>query len=177
MKMIIEKILKRKFEYEKNFLLKYSEEMPSEYKKFLATYYPQAVVRKKYLEQIGVCFGKGSFANMGFVKIPNTKSEQTVIIGNNVSIGQNCVCICEATANNGKEINTYSYVIKKAVKRGNIIIEDDVWIGANVTILPGIVIGKCSIIGAGSVVTKNVDPYGVYAGVPAKKVKDIRDEC
>ena len=37
-------------------------------------------------------------------------------------------------------------------------------------------IGKCAVVGAGSVVIENLEPYGVYAGVPAKKIKDIRTE-
>lgn len=51
------------------------------------------------------------------------------------------------------------------------IIEDDVWLGRNAVIMPGIVIGKSSIIGAGAVVTKDVAPYSVMGGVPAKLIK------
>jgi chloramphenicol O-acetyltransferase type B len=51
-------------------------------------------------------------------------------------------------------------------------IEDDVWIGYGCTILSGITIGTGSIIAAGSIVTKNVKPYSIYAGVPARKIKD-----
>lgn len=52
------------------------------------------------------------------------------------------------------------------------IIEDDVWVGYNTTIMSGIRIGTGSIIAAGSVVTKDVDAYSIYGGVPAKKLKD-----
>ena len=52
-----------------------------------------------------------------------------------------------------------------------IIFEDDVWIGANAIILSGVTIGEGAIIGAGSVVTKNVEPYTIFAGNPAKKIK------
>ena len=52
-------------------------------------------------------------------------------------------------------------------------VEDDVSIGANATILPGIRIGAGSLIGAGSVVTKNVEPHSVVAGNPAVRVKDV----
>jgi acetyltransferase-like isoleucine patch superfamily enzyme len=55
----------------------------------------------------------------------------------------------------------------------SIIIGDRVWIGANVTILPGVTIGDNAIIGAGAVVTKNVPAYAVAVGVPAKVVKNI----
>ena len=48
---------------------------------------------------------------------------------------------------------------------------DDVWIGARVIILPGVTIGKGSIIAAGAVVTKNVPEYAVVGGVPAKVIK------
>lgn len=52
------------------------------------------------------------------------------------------------------------------------VIEDDVWLGANVTVLQGVTIGQGAVIGAGSVVTKDVEPYTVCVGVPARKLKD-----
>ena len=55
-------------------------------------------------------------------------------------------------------------------------IKDDVWIGAGVIILSGVTIGECSVIGAGAVVTKDVEPYTVVAGVPARKIRDINIE-
>ncbi len=55
------------------------------------------------------------------------------------------------------------------------IIEDDVWVGYNTTILSGVTIRTGSIIAAGSVVTKDVEAYSIYAGVPAKKVKNRFD--
>lgn len=54
----------------------------------------------------------------------------------------------------------------------NIIIEDDVWIGLGSIILSGIKIGTGSIIAAGSVVTKDVEPYSIYGGNPAKKIRN-----
>ena len=52
-----------------------------------------------------------------------------------------------------------------------IVIEDKVWIGINSTILPGVKIGYGAIVGAGSVVTKDVPPYTVAGGIPAKPIK------
>lgn len=175
-KKIYRYLLNRKLKKEKIFLRDNIDIMPNSYKKFLATYYPDANIRKLYLQDMGVVFGEHSFANIGFVKIPNTRSEHKVFIGRNVSVAPNVMCICEASANNGKEINQYPYVAGQAACAGNIHIEEDVWIGANVTILPGITIKKCAVVGAGSVVTKDLEAYGVYAGVPAKKIRDIRDE-
>ena len=52
-----------------------------------------------------------------------------------------------------------------------VVIEDDVWTGANVTILKGVTIGRGSFVAAGAVVTKSCPPYSIIAGVPAKVVK------
>lgn len=53
------------------------------------------------------------------------------------------------------------------------LIKDGCWVGANVTIIPGVTIGEGCIIAAGAVVTKNCEPDGLYAGVPAKRIKDL----
>lgn len=55
--------------------------------------------------------------------------------------------------------------------RTGIIIEDDVWIGANSVILPGVTIKKGAVVGAGSVVTKDVPSYAVVCGNPARVIK------
>ena len=49
-----------------------------------------------------------------------------------------------------------------------VVIEDDVWIGTRVIILPGVIVGKGAIVAAGAVLTKNVPPYAIVGGVPAK---------
>ena len=60
----------------------------------------------------------------------------------------------------------------------DVTIEDHAWIGVRAIILPGITIGKGSVVGAGSVVTKSVEDYTIVAGMPAKKIgnriKDLR---
>ena len=56
----------------------------------------------------------------------------------------------------------------------DIVIGDDVWIGYGVHIMPGIKVGDGCVIGAGAVVTRDCEPYGVYVGVPAKKIKTRR---
>ena len=54
--------------------------------------------------------------------------------------------------------------------KGGIVIGDDVWLGANVVVLDGAVIGQGCVVAAGSVVRGELEPYSVYAGVPAKRV-------
>jgi acetyltransferase-like isoleucine patch superfamily enzyme len=53
-----------------------------------------------------------------------------------------------------------------------VIVEDNVWIGRNVVVMPGCVIGTGSIVGAGAIVTKNIPPFSIAVGVPAKVIKN-----
>ncbi len=62
-------------------------------------------------------------------------------------------------------------VNKKLGDDTDIVIEDDVWLGVNSIILSGVVIKKGAIVGAGSVVTKSVEPYSIVAGNPAQLIK------
>ncbi len=61
--------------------------------------------------------------------------------------------------------------IEQPVMKKKIVVEDNVWIGANAVITQGVRIGTGSIIGAGAVVTKDVEPYSVMGGVPARLIK------
>ena len=54
----------------------------------------------------------------------------------------------------------------------DVVIEKDVWIGANVTILKGVTVAKGCVIGAGTVLTKSTHPYGIYVGVPGRRVSE-----
>lgn len=156
-------------------LLEMVDEAPAYCRKFLASYYPEAHVRREYLKSLGVIFADDtSFANMGFSITPNSPSDVHVHIGSNVSIAPNVTCICDSCANNGVRINEFSYVVDKLTKKGDICLEDESWIGANVTILPGVTVGECAVIGAGCVLAQDADPYGIYAGVPGKKIGDVR---
>ncbi len=59
----------------------------------------------------------------------------------------------------------------EALSKGDIIVEDDVWIGQGATIMSGVHIGQGAVIGAGSIVNKDIEAYSVVAGVPAKLIK------
>jgi len=61
---------------------------------------------------------------------------------------------------------------EQPLRFAEVILEDDVWIGANATILPGVRIGKGAVVGAGAVAAKDVPPGAVVLGVPARRVRD-----
>lgn len=68
------------------------------------------------------------------------------------------------------------YDEKEALSKGDIVVDDDVWIAQNAVILSGVHIGQGAVIAAGAVVSKDVPPYAIVGGVPAKLVKYRFDE-
>lgn len=99
-----------------------------------------------------------------------------VEIGDFCSIGTNVLFVLKAE-HHINNISTYPFKVKilgekyEAFSKGDIILGDDVWVGANVTILSGVNIGQGAIIAAGSVVVNDVPPYAIVGGVPAKVIK------
>lgn len=53
---------------------------------------------------------------------------------------------------------------------GDIIVKDDAYIGANVTIMPGVTIGEGAVVGANALINKDLEPWGIYVGTPCKKI-------
>lgn len=88
-------------------------------------------------------------------------------IGNYVRIAAHCVLI----PSNHVFSDVSQPICQQGLQNKGIVVEDDVWIGCGVRILDGVVIAKGCVIGAGSVVTNSTEPYGVYVGIPAKKIK------
>lgn len=93
----------------------------------------------------------------------NCRIGSGTIIGNHVMMAPDVIIVSE---NHKYTKETFEGRIRKPVA-----IDDNVWIGYRVIILPGVRIGKNAIIGAGAVVTKDVPPYAIVGGVPAKVIK------
>jgi len=93
---------------------------------------------------------------------------QSAIIGNYVLIAQRVAILAVTHKFDSLEVP----IIKQGSTKANpVIIEDDVWIGRNVVVMPGLRLGKGSIIGAGAIVTKDVPKYAIVGGVPAKIIR------
>lgn len=90
-----------------------------------------------------------------------------------ITIGDDCLIASKCTFNDtGHEHDRALKVNEQPVTQGEIIIHDDVWIGTNSVILRGVTIGKGAVIGAGSVVNKSIPEYQVWAGVPARFIRN-----
>ena len=92
-----------------------------------------------------------------------------VTIGSHVNLAQGIT----VTALNHNFSNTSRRIDQQGVSTQVVTIADDVWIGANAVILPGVTIGKHSVVAAGAVVTRDVPPNSIVAGVPAKIIKEL----
>ena len=135
-------------------------------KKYNARIEPGSIIRD--LVEIGdnCIIMMGAVLNIGAVIGEKTMIDMNVVVGGRVVVGKNCHIGAGAVL---------AGVIEPP-SADPVIIEDDVLIGANAVVLEGIRVGKGAVIAAGSVVVKDVEPYSVVAGVPAKLLKKVDEK-
>ena len=92
-----------------------------------------------------------------------------VTIGSHVNLAQGIT----VTALNHNFEDSDKLIDEQGVSTTPVTIGDDIWIGANAVVLPGVTIGAHSVVAAGAVVTKDIPPHSLVAGVPAKIIKQI----
>ena len=140
------------------------------------TFIPSNTLRVCYLKYVlGHKIGKNNFVHLGCNFYGNVKIGDncvigrkvvfkggTIIVGNNVSITAECYLQTGSHFLDDENFKSFET---------EIYIRDRVWIGLRSIILPGITLGEGSVLGAGSVLTKNIPDFQVFAGVPAKYIK------
>ncbi len=147
----------------------------------------------------GIRIGKNVYIEGGNknIRIGNNVviGKSTVLIGEheNLTIGNNSSLNAECYVGSGGEVRIGNYVMiagrcniitsmhgysdwtkpmcRQTDRCGTVIIEDDVWLGTGVTVLPNVTIGRGAIVGAHAVVTKDVEPFAIVGGVPAAFIK------
>ncbi len=120
-----------------------------------------------------------NFENYNAAYFPSAMSEQ-LTIGKYCSIAHG-VLFMSSVVNHHMDGSTFPFAVLWGAEKtgydyyfpqkGNTLIGNDVWIGCEAAIMPGVTIGDGAIIGARSVVTKDVEPYTIVAGNPAKKIR------
>lgn len=127
---------------------------------------PGAVIRD--LVEIGdnCVIMMGAVLNIGAVIGKKTMIDMNVVVGGRAVVGDNCH-IGAGTVLAG---------VIEPPSADPVVIEDDVLLGANVVVLEGVKVGKGAVVAAGSVVVRNVEPYTVVAGVPAKVIKKVDEK-
>lgn len=134
----------------------------------------------------GLSVGDGVFIGRG--TILSCKGGR-IEIGDNANVSANCMLLSEtrlsigrnvliagmtyvvAGGNHGIERTDVPIISQPCESRGGVIIGDNCWLGANVTVLDGVTIGRDAVIGAGAVVTESVPEYAIAAGVPARVIR------
>lgn len=136
--------------------------------KLTAKYFPLNRIRVFALRRAGYSVGESVYVGeeLHITDILETR-ECMLSIGDRVAIAQRVTIILASDPN-------WSRLAEKIPPvRGTVQIENDAWIGAGAIILPNVVIGEGAIVGAGSVVTKNVEPWTIVAGCPAKFIREV----
>jgi len=144
---------------------------------------PSHHIRRFFYRIAGIKIGKGSTIHMGavFYNPKKIKIGKDTIIGENavldgravLSIGDHVDIATEVMIYNAQhDINDEKF---KAIQE-DVIIEDYVFIGPRAIILPGVTIGKGAVVGAGAVVTKDVTPFKLVGGVPAKEIGERKNK-
>lgn len=154
--------------------------------KNIRTAYLRKIVYRKYKIGEGLFIGRRTRIwarekveiGKNFYMGKDSLIECDVVIGDNVMWGSK-VAVIGRYDHNYQQVGTPTRLAMQIVdanynwKGLGIIttIENDVWVGYGSTILGGVKIGEGSVIGAGSLVTKDVEPYSIYAGIPAKRMR------
>ena len=136
---------------------------------FFARHLFPAAVRMPFYKAMGMHIGKGTKI-AATVDIDGSAPE-LITIGNNVWITRGVMLLCHQ-----RDLSYYEVgkpVMDCPLRYAPIVIGDGAHIGIGSIIMPGVTIGEGAVIGAGAVVTKDVPPYSVAVGVPAKVVRNL----
>ncbi|MBK9099813.1 MAG: 2,3,4,5-tetrahydropyridine-2,6-dicarboxylate N-acetyltransferase [bacterium] len=162
------------YEQNKNFITKYKVEIDrrnsaipmADLTKYNCRIEPGAIIRD--MVEIGdhCVIMMGAVLNIGAVIGERTMIDMNVVVGGRAIVGKNCH-IGAGTVLAG---------VIEPPSADPVIIEDDVLIGANAVVLEGVKVGKGAVVAAGSIVVKDVEPFTVVAGVPAKLLKKVDDK-
>lgn len=153
------------------------------YKRFLKSYrnlnkHNQTIL-KNYCDVSKIIVGKNTYGEINVIDWSSYDSK--LYIGSYCSIAPGVQFILGGE-HQTKSISTFPFKVKsfgylkEALSKGDIKIYDDVWIGLNAIICSGVTIGQGAVIAAGSVVTKNIEPYSIVGGNPAHFIKWRFDE-
>jgi acetyltransferase-like isoleucine patch superfamily enzyme len=144
--------------------------LPRKLLRWLGAHHPDNRTRKLFFRMTGVHIGEDTNITPGLVV--NDGYSGLCRIGNRVSIATNVTLVVDSNPNNSR-LGDEPYVKEHLVKQGPVVIEDDAWLGTNAVVLPGVRVGRGAVVGAGAVVTRDVAPFTVVAGVPARPIRSL----
>jgi len=124
-----------------------------------------------------ISVGKFTYGQINMPPVSTSEAHSHVRIGNFDSINSSALFL-PCSEHQLNRVSTYPFRTKfcagkdvDSQSKGDIIVDDDVWIGANAIVLSGVRVGQGAVIAAGAVVTKDVPPYAIVGGVPARLIR------
>jgi len=136
---------------------------------------PYPRTRRLILTRSGIKIGRQVEIGYGLVIIGRGKQPPAVEVGDRAAIAPYVTLVTSSYPNDSRLLRLpgAAPLMKKFCP---ILIGEDAWIGTGVVLMPGVVIGRCAVVGAGAVVTRSVAPYSVVAGIPARLIRTLDEE-
>jgi len=138
--------------------------------RWIGVHHPDNRTRLLFYELTNVPIGEGTVINSNVVLYDEYRG--LVAFGQRAAVSTGVTIVASSGPNNS-QLAALPYVRRKLAVTAPVSIGDDVWLGANATILPGVSVGDSAIVGAGAVVSSDVEPRTVVAGVPARVVRRL----
>lgn len=135
--------------------------------KLLVKDMPGYQLRAATLRWCGYAVGQDVYIGEDLIIIDEPEDRGLVRIGNRAAISPRVTLVVSSRPNFSR---IAPYV---PVKHGPITIEDDAWLGAGVVVLPGLTVGEGAVVAANSVVTRDVEPYTMVGGAPARLIRQV----
>jgi acetyltransferase-like isoleucine patch superfamily enzyme len=167
-------VMRLMFDYEGRTPEQLAEEaapLPRKILRWLGAHHPDNRTRQLFFRLTGVHIGQGCNITPGLVV--NDGYSGLCRIGDRVSIATNVTLVVDSNPNNSRLCDE-PHVKAHLIKTAPVVIEDDVWLGTNAVVLPGVRVGQGAIVGAGAVVTRDVPPFAVVAGAPARVIRTLQ---
>ena len=123
----------------------------------MCRYIPSLYVKRCLYNSLGMKVGKN--VSVGLMAMMDIFFPQLISIGENSVLGYNCTILC------------HEFLIRE-YRTGMVVIGREVMLGANSTVLPGVIIGDGAVVGAGSLVNRDIPPGALVAGVPARVIRE-----
>ncbi len=148
-------------------MLRYVRAIKKRLGKLLLRFVPGLTFRARVLKWIGYKVGEQASIGEDLIIVDTMHQKPMVYIGDRVCIGPRVTFVTSS----GVPFSKLRPILGSKVQP--IVVKDDALVGAGVIVLPGITVGEGAVVGAGAVVTKDVPPFTIVVGVPAKPIKRI----